>query len=94
MTIDIKSAVDIAKENLSVVFESEGPRSIRLEEVILDDYNNWIITLSYTRNNLQGTDPSPLAILGASLSNNRYFKVVTVSKDSGQVKSIKMRSDD
>ncbi|MBU3817711.1 hypothetical protein [Acinetobacter baumannii] len=94
MTIDIKTAVNIAKENLAVVFESEEPRSIRLEEVILDDYNNWIITLSYTRNNLQSAESTALAILGASLSNKRYFKVVTISKDSGDVKSIKIRSDD
>ncbi|MFL9479681.1 hypothetical protein ACKEN4_10595 [Acinetobacter baumannii] len=94
MTIDIKTAVNIAKEHLALVFESEEPRSIRLEEVVLDDYENWIITLSYTRNSLQGVEPSPLAILGASLSNKRYFKVVTVSKSIGEVKSIKMRSDD
>ncbi|MDC4504780.1 hypothetical protein NQ775_13135 [Acinetobacter baumannii] len=86
MTIDIKTAVNIAKENLAVVFESEEPRSIRLEEVILDDYNNWIITLSYTRNNLQSAESTAVAILGASLSKKRYFKVVTLSKDSGDVK--------
>lgn len=94
MSIDIKTAVKIAKENLAVVFESEEPRSIRLEEVVLDDYDNWIITLSYTRNSLQGTEPSALAILGASLSNKRYYKVVTISKYNGEVKSIKLRSDD
>ncbi|OTU44205.1 hypothetical protein CAT37_09200 [Acinetobacter pittii] len=94
MAIDIKEAVQIAKDNLAIVFESEGPNSIRLEEVVLDDYSNWIITLSYQRTKQISDDATPLALFGAALANKRFFKVVVVSKNNGEVKSIKMRSDD
>lgn len=94
MSIEVKEAVQIAKDTLHTVFSSEEPYSIRLEEVVLDNYSDWIITLSYLRNAVSPEDTSPLAILGASLSSKRSYKVVKVSKSNGEVKSIKMREDD
>lgn len=94
MAVEIKDAVQIAKDTLHVVFGSEEPYSIRLEEVILDNYNDWVITLSYLRKGISPDETSAMAILGAALSSKRAYKVVKVSKKDGEVKSIKMREDD
>lgn len=94
MAIEVKDAVQIAKDTLNTVFDSEEPYSIRLEEVVLDNRNDWVITLSYLRKAVSPDDASPLAFLGATLSTKRAFKVVKVSKRYGEVKSIKMREDD
>lgn len=93
VTVNIKEAVEAAKEALGLVFASEGAHSIRLEEVILDDYYNWVITLSYLRNVHIPEDNNPLSILGGVISGKRAYKVVTLDKETGDVKSIKIRDD-
>lgn len=93
MAIEVKEAVQIAKDALGVVFESEQPHSIRLEEVVLNDSSDWVITLSYFRTSASLEDASPMAVIGAALSHKRVYKVLTVSKSGGEVKSIKMRED-
>lgn len=94
MVIEVKEAVQIAKDNLELVFESENPRAVRLEEVILDDNSNWIITLSYVASSTLLEEATPLSILGSALNNKRVFKIVKISKKDGSIKSIKMREND
>lgn len=93
MVVEVKDAVQIAKDTLEVVFGAEQPYSTRLEEVVLNNQSDWVITLSYLRSYPSHEDVSTLSIIGAALSNKRVYKVVTVSKGTGEVKSIKMRED-
>lgn len=93
MVIDVKQAVQIAKETLETIFETEEPSNIRLEEVVLDNNSDWVITLSYLRKVGTYDDMNPFATITANLSNRRTFKVVKVSKSGGEVKSIKIREN-
>lgn len=93
MAVDVKEAVEKAKSALESLFSSEGAHSIRLEEVILDDNRNWVITLSYLRSVHIPEDNSPLSVLGGVISGKRAYKVVTLDKETGDVKSIKIRDD-
>ncbi|WP_180176691.1 MULTISPECIES: hypothetical protein [unclassified Acinetobacter] len=95
--MDIQEAIEVAKAELLRIFAAEKPKSIRLEEVELDDSRDWVITLSY----LHQADPSNdvsstlglMAIAAALNSNTRSYKKVIINKNTGQVESIKIHKN-
>jgi hypothetical protein len=88
--MEIKDAAGIA---IAFARDSLGPErtaNIRLEEVessIVDGRPVWLITLS------SGSMPGPLSVLVGSIGadTDREYKVFTVTKDSGEVLSMKIR---
>ncbi|MFW2042298.1 hypothetical protein ACG94V_12930 [Acinetobacter sp. ULE_I001] len=91
--MEAKESIKLAKLFLRDIFEDENPIDIRLEEIELDDYDKWIITLSYYKEP-NGQGPVGLmAIASAINANNREYKVVTIDKSSGEVESIKIRNN-
>lgn len=89
--MNIKEAVEIAKKALLDVFEEADPNSFRLEEVVLDDFSDWKITLSYQIQSIKTNEGvNGLSLLAMALSKGRSYKIVMVNKHSGEVKAIKM----
>ena len=84
--MDVKEAVQTAKEYLADLFEAEQITNVGLEEIVFDDTSNsWKITIGFSRpwdhkNNLVGT-------LGDGLPE-RSYKVVSINGDSGKVESL------
>ena len=84
--MDVKEAVQIAKEYLTELYESEQITNVGLEEIVFDDTSNsWKVTIGFSRpwdhkNNLVGT-------LGDGLPE-RSYKVVSINGDSGKVESL------
>lgn len=95
--MDVKQAIALAKEALLDLFADENPRSIRLEEVDLENSREWVVTLSY----LKDVDPREeggsqlglMAIAAALNTNTRLYKKVVIDKSSGVVKSIKIHKN-
>lgn len=93
MSIDVRSAIQIAKDHLRTVFGDDGGASPTLEEVWLDDSKGvWNITLGIR----QGRYPVPgLETILRQRSNlevmNREYKVVQVSAETGEPIAIRMR---
>ena len=84
--MDVKEAVQIAKEYLTELYKSEQITNVGLEEIVFDDTSNsWKVTIGFSRpwdhkNNLVGT-------LGDGLPE-RSYKVVSINGDSGKVESL------
>jgi hypothetical protein len=74
--IDVKTAVRTAAEYVREFEEFIPPRELRLEETELDDYGNWLITLSFLENPVTG---------------HRSYKVSRIDRESGEVVSMKVR---
>jgi hypothetical protein len=74
--IDVKTAVRKAVDYVREFEEFIPPRELRLEETELDDYENWLITLSFLENPVTG---------------HRSYKVFRIDRQSGDVVSMKVR---
>ena len=85
--IDVKEAVDRAAAFAENVLGKERTAGLQLEEVEFGKYEGvrdaWQITLSMLRPNKFGP-----ALLGNEI---RDYKVFTVSRDTGEVLSMKIR---
>ena len=78
-------AVKTAKEHLAEIFEGESISDIILEEVVFDEVKDvWKITLSFLR---QGPIPD-LVLTSVRSDQNRSYKVVHVSNESGAAGSV------
>lgn len=92
--IDVKEAVRKAYDYMKEVYP-ESLRELRLEEVDRDDLtDNWLITMGYTedvpisraRNAIQ-------QVLRADQLQpvTRSYKILTIDKETGDVKKMKIR---
>ncbi len=88
--IDIKSAIRIAIEHLQELHEFVPERSVRLEETEHDPSGDWLITLSTLDENqdAQGAFLEGLA----KLLPKRNYRVFRIDGDTGNVKSMKIRT--
>ena len=85
--MDVKEAVRKAKDYVADLFVEEGVRSVRLEEVVLDESPYlWKITVSFVRQESTTGE----AILSALGGDSRTSKVVEINK-SGRVISVMNR---
>jgi hypothetical protein len=89
--MDVKEAVKKAIEYVTDVFQSENPENVGLEEVTLNEMDNvWEITVGFSR---PWDYPKQGIVTGLQPQNpKRQYKVVSVDADSGEVKSIKIRT--
>jgi len=94
--VEVKQAVQKAKVELLELFAEEAMAStVRLEEVALSDSNSWMVTLSYLRNPTFDAVSGGLAAVAASFAQSkRVYKIVQIDKSTGEVASIKIRSND
>ena len=88
--IDVKGAVRIAVNYLQEFNEFIPANAIRLEETEYDDAGFWLITLS----TLSPDDPGPSVTgsLERLLPRKRSYKVFRIDANTGEVKSMKVRS--
>lgn len=85
MPLEVKKAVQLAKEYLSDIMTVPASE-VLLEEVELSsDGRFWLITLSYPA-------PAPMPIQVLTGRGNREYRVVKLLAESGQFESIKIRS--
>lgn len=95
--MDIQAAIEKAQHEVTQLFASDNPKSMRLEEVDMGHHSNWIITLSYLRqsdpDNNPGTVGGLMAIAAALNSQTRIYKTVVLEKSSGNIESIKMHKN-
>lgn len=94
--MELQEAIETAKEKLLTLFAADNPKSIRLEEVEMDDFTHWIITLSYLRQADPTNDPKMggiMAIAAALNTQTRIYKTVVINKDTGHVDSIKIHKN-
>jgi hypothetical protein len=87
--IDVKEAVQRARQYLMELFSDEQPQLVRLEEVELsEDEGTWRITLSF----FPGTAPKSLAAaLGLPVPEQREYKTVAIRAADGKVQSVRIR---
>lgn len=84
--MEVKEAVNAAKQHIIELFGSEGINYVALEEVKLDyDSNNWLITIGFDRQWDRETGP-----LGPILTKapTRSYKVVCIDDVNGKILSI------
>jgi hypothetical protein len=91
--VDISAAVARSIEFATSTLGQQRTRELRLEEIESSTWNDkpvWLITLSDV------SDHGPLAGLGRyatalGIDNDREYKIFTVTKDTGDVLSMKIR---
>jgi hypothetical protein len=86
--MDIDQAVQTATAFASKSLGEQRTQNIRLEEIESSTIGGqpvWLITLSHGRN----LSPAVSQLLGAD--GDREYKVFTVTKDTGEVLSMKIR---
>jgi len=85
--LSVTDAVSTATSHLTKFFPSA--QKLRLEEVELtDDDQFWLITLSFVDPN---QEPTVFQALSRIHGEGRFYKVVKINKESGEVRSIKIR---
>jgi hypothetical protein len=93
MPMNVKAAVDHAKNQIQTLFGDEGIRNLGLEEVIHDDTNGvWRVTIGFSR---PWDEPrnALAAIAGQNMYWRRAYKVVTIDENSSDILSIKSLED-
>ncbi len=91
MAMDVKAAVDVAKNQINMLFGDEQIKNLGLEEVVLDETQPvWRVTLGFSRPWDEPRHGSLAAITGqAPAYSRRVYKVVTIDADTGTMVSIK-----
>ena len=93
MAMDVKAAVDQAKNQIQLLFGEEGIKNLGLEEVTYDEgQRTWRVTIGFSR---PWDEPrnALAAIAGQNMYWRRAYKVVTIGEDIGNVLSIKSLDD-
>ena len=86
--MDVKEAVQTAKEHVAEIFADESIANVGLEEVEFDELNNvWAITIGFSR--FWGRPGDLIRALDGDTA--RTFKIVRVEDGSGRVQSVKHR---
>ena len=85
--MDVKLAVQTAKEHVAEIFADEPIENVGLEEVEFDELNKvWAVTIGFTR--FWGR---PRDNIFRALGTARDFKIVRIEDESGRVQSVKHR---
>lgn len=89
--MDIKEAINRAKEYVSDVFSEESVNDIGLEEVERDTIRNiWKITIGFSRPVRLPSGTTGQVMRGLGLSSKRSYKILSID-DNGDVISMKNR---
>ena len=84
--MDVKQAVQMAKEHVAHLFADEDVTNVGLEEVELDEQDKvWAITIGFSRS--WGRSGGFLL----DLNLPRTYKTVRIQDESGRVESVKHR---
>lgn len=84
--MEVREAVDAAKQRIIELFGSEGINYVTLEEVKLDyDSKNWLITIGFDRQ--WDREEGPLGPI-LTQAPTRSYKVVCIDGVNGQTLSI------
>ncbi len=83
--IDVKKAVQSAKEYLKEAYADDTLRNLLLEEVQRDDNGDWLITLGFDKPNLN------VLQMMRTYEEQRIFKIFHIDSSTGKVKSMKIR---
>lgn len=88
--IDVKKAVNTAKEYIQDFFAPETLSGLELEEVELsEDAKTWLVTLGFTSKKEQNVSE-----LLASRQAMREYKLFRIDAETGQILSMKTRTYD
>ena len=95
--IEVEQAVKLAKEAAKKVYADCEVRDVLLEEVEIPENNSdsWLITLSFILAPSTNSDSiQAQAVLGAlaSIGRKRIYKVFEIGKDTGELRSMKIRT--
>ena len=93
MTMDVKAAVDHAKNQIQLLFGDEGIKNLGLEEVAHDENQAvWRVTIGFSR---PWDEPrnALAAIAGQNMYWRRTYKIVTIDENTSNVISIKTLVD-
>ena len=93
MTMDVKAAVDHAKNQIQLLFGDEGIKNLGLEEVAHDENPAvWRVTIGFSR---PWDEPrnALAAIAGQNMYWRRTYKIVTIDENTSNVISIKTLVD-
>ncbi len=93
--VNVKQAVQAAREHISDLFGDEQPYNIGLEEVFYNEADDaWEVTIGFSRPWKE--QPAGVANSAANIfqppQTGRDYKVVRVDGRTGEVRSVKMRS--
>lgn len=89
--MDVKKAVEIAKDSIKDIFASEEIFNVGLEEVEFDDHSGlWKVTIGFSRP--WDAPTNALAAIRQQVSPpKRSYKVVTINDRTGRFESVKNR---
>ncbi len=86
--MDVKEAVQAAKEHVAEIFADEPIENVGLEEVEFDELNGvWAVTIGFSRYWDRSMDN-----VFRALGTARDFKVVRIEDETGRVQSVKHRA--
>ncbi len=86
--MDVKQAVQTAKEHVVELFSDEPIENVGLEEVEFDELNQvWAVTIGFSR--FWGGHPGDNIV--RALATERDFKIVRIKDEGGRVQSVKHR---
>ena len=86
--MDVKQAVQMAKEHVAELFADEPIENVGLEEVEFDESSQvWMVTIGFSRFWGGRTQDNIVRALGTA----RDFKIVRIEDGSGRVQSVKHR---
>ena len=87
--MDVKQAVQTAKEHIAQLFSDESISNVGLEEVEFNETGSvWEITIGFSR---PWDRPGPIIPALGRLESPRTFKIVRIQDESGRVESVKHR---
>lgn len=89
MAMDVKTAVDHAKNQVQMLFGDDGIKNVGLEEVVHDDsLGLWRVTIGFSR---PWDEPrnALAALAGQNTYLRRAYKVVSIDENTQDIRSIK-----
>lgn len=92
--INVRQAVEAARAYLGALYSSEEIAGILLEEVEFDENARcWFVTLSFTMDKLPYAGHTGVSAVVRSLEGpKRFFKVLKVHAETGEVLAMKIRA--
>ena len=84
--MEVKQAVDLAKQHVADIFGDEEITDAALEEVRFDDEENeWRVTIGFFR---PWSVPARIRVFSEEHVKNRTYKVVHLSDDDGSLRGV------
>lgn len=84
--MDVKEAVQVAKDYIIDLFGEEGIVDVGLEEVDFDQSDNWIVTIGFSRSWNRNIG----SVLDGQASQS--YKAIRIQDEGGRVLSVKDRA--